>query len=103
MDKRTAYTLSKAARLVQAGRCHVIAAERDRFWIGVVEGDSARYLVTVVRRDAMPRLTGSVPADSSCTCKAAREGRGCSHMLAASTMLRNLTPVDELFDRVAGR
>lgn len=99
----TANRAAKALRLIDEGRCHVLAVVPGKVWTGVVVGDTGRYLVTSVDADAMYSLnlgTGPAAPYSSCSCDAFRHGALCSHVEAALRLRVRSTPVDELFAAV---
>ena len=77
--------IDKAARLLLASRVHEIREGR----VFVVDGDSGRYLVTIVPHD-VSLGTGTGPERFTCTCAWGRSGHDderCSHVYAADAIL----------------
>lgn len=88
----------KARRLVETGRCHVIACEPDRFWIGSVEGSNDSYLVTFVKNDVLVETLFEegipTPVNTSCTCEHSKHAKSpCSHIIAAGALLEQASGV----------
>jgi hypothetical protein len=67
-------------------RVHTIAANRDDFWLGTVDGDHGIYKVCAVSPEHAQTLGMSDDKLTSCTCKAGRRGKLCSHALVADDM-----------------
>lgn len=85
----------KAEGLVASRRCHAIACEPGRFWLGSVEArGGGAYLVTYVKIAALAESLFEndipVPINASCTCEHAKHStKPCSHMIAAALMLHD--------------
>lgn len=78
----------KASRLVRDGRCWVLSTTPGVCWVGVIQGDTDDYLVTVSNPGRLPEpLRERKPPWASCTCHLARQLDLCPHVLAACSLL----------------
>lgn len=77
--------LEKAERLIADGRVHTVTLDTEAgCWVGVVDGDTGRYLCTFIERPPAG-LHLPVPV-SSCQCERAKYG-ACSHVTAGALLL----------------
>jgi hypothetical protein len=97
---------AKAERLIAEGKCHALAVVPGKLWAGVIVGDSGRYLVADVNPDMISALnlgTGLVPVPQGCPCPQFVNVGRCAHARAAQKLRIASEPVEELFERAAGR
>lgn len=95
----------KADRLIDTGRCHELQSIPGLLWVGVVEGDTGRHLVTEVADDLTRRFSASsglpVATRSCSACEGFAADGMCSHVHAAFLLRLRSESVDVVFASLA--